>query len=43
MVRYFWRVNGGRSVSEMEIVPIITKLGLTINGVTEDVYDEIES
>lgn len=39
----FWRVNGGRSVSEMEIVPIITKLGLTINGVTEDVYDEVES
>jgi hypothetical protein len=39
----FWRVNGGRSVSEMEIIPIITKLGLKINGVTEDVYDEVES
>jgi hypothetical protein len=39
----FWRVNGGRSVSEIEIVPIITKLGLKINGVTQDVYDEVES
>lgn len=39
----FWRVNGGRNVSEIEIVPIITKLGLKINGVTQDVYDEVES
>jgi len=39
----FWDVNGGRSVSEMEIVPIIAKLGLKINGVTQDVYDEVES
>lgn len=39
----FWRVNGGRNVSEMEIVPIIIKLGLKINGVTQEVYDEVES
>lgn len=31
----FWQVNGGRIANDSEILPIISKLGLTINGVQQ--------
>ncbi len=31
----FWETNGGRVVKDSEILPIIDKLGLTINGVEQ--------
>jgi len=36
----FWKTNGGRVVKDSEILPIINKLGLTVSGVTQYVYNE---
>jgi len=36
----FWKNNGGRVVKDSEILPIINKLGLTVSGATQYVYNE---